>query len=288
MEPQMPENLPGDDHSQAIEMLTQGRGLAFQLRDLFLNDPTPISEDRLVLAEDLLVRIHGSFTDSISALVQASESDEMKSEEFGESSKKSNTFAKSRKPAASNRSCTRKMSEGETWTEVASSLIDDGHAWRKYGQKPILNAKHSRNYYKCTHKDQFGCPAKKHVQQIGDDPLSYRTVYTFRHTCTTTTNITLNPPAQLILESSAAQPDTNPSSSFMINFQSNQQDHLDCNWDQLTLSDNLGRSLSAVGSDQVPQLASTSGMDHGFMTSDIDYSPAYMSYSHDSQDPWFS
>ncbi|KAL9675633.1 hypothetical protein QQ045_003835 [Rhodiola kirilowii] len=284
MEPHKQENLPGDDHSQAIEMLTQGRGLAFQLRDLFLNDPTPISEDRLVLAEDLLERIHGSFTDSISALDHASESDEMKSEESGES----NTFAKSRKPAASNRS-KRKMSEGETWIEVASSLVDDGHAWRKYGQKPILNATHSRNYYKCTHKDQFGCPAKKHVQQIGDDPLSYRTVYTFRHTCTTTTNITLNPPAQLILESAAALPDTNPtSSSFMINFQSNQQD-LDRNREQLTLThDNLGRSLSAVGSDQVPQLASTSGMDHGFMTSDIEYSPAYMSYSHDSQDPWFS
>ncbi|KAL9676806.1 hypothetical protein QQ045_005026 [Rhodiola kirilowii] len=284
MEQHKQENLPGDDHSQAIEMLTQGQGLAFQLRDLFLNDPTPISEDRLVLAEDLLERIHGSFTDSISALDHASESDEMKSEESGES----NTFAKSRKPAASNRS-TRKMSEGETWTEVASSLIDDGHAWRKYGQKPILNAKHSRNYYKCTHKDHFGCPAKKHVQQIGDDPLSYRTVYTFRHTCTTTTNITLNPPAQLILESAAALPDTNPSSSsFMINFQSNQQD-LDRNREQLTLThENLGRSLSAVGSDQVPQLASTSGMDHGFMTSDIEYSPAYMSYSHDSQDPWFS
>ena len=39
------------------------------------------------------------------------------------------------------RFCCRKNSE--TWTAV-SSTIEDGHAWRKYGQKEILNAKFPR------------------------------------------------------------------------------------------------------------------------------------------------
>ncbi|KAF8397048.1 hypothetical protein HHK36_018686 [Tetracentron sinense] len=32
----------------------------------------------------------------------------------------------------------------ETWTKVSPTPIDDGRAWRKYGQKEILNAKYPR------------------------------------------------------------------------------------------------------------------------------------------------
>lgn len=54
---------------EAVEMLTHGQGLAFQLRDLLLaDDQIPVSGERLMLAEDLLDKIHGSFTNTISAL----------------------------------------------------------------------------------------------------------------------------------------------------------------------------------------------------------------------------
>jgi hypothetical protein len=58
----------------------------------------------------------------------------------------------------------------EVWTPITSNLIDDGHAWRKYGQKDILNAKYPRNYYRCTHRQDQGCWATKQVQKTDEDP----------------------------------------------------------------------------------------------------------------------
>ncbi|KZV30060.1 WRKY transcription factor [Dorcoceras hygrometricum] len=50
--------------------------------------------------------------------------------------------------------------------EETTSLVEDGHAWRKYGQKMVLNAKHPRNYYRCTHKFDQGCQATKQVERM--------------------------------------------------------------------------------------------------------------------------
>ncbi|CAD6255103.1 unnamed protein product [Miscanthus lutarioriparius] len=41
----------------------------------------------------------------------------------------------------------------------------DGYQWRKYGQKWISKAKHSRSYYRCAYSKEQGCPATKTVQQ---------------------------------------------------------------------------------------------------------------------------
>ncbi|CAN6575970.1 unnamed protein product [Malus baccata var. baccata] len=68
-------------------------------------------------------------------------------------------------------------------TRDTPALIDDGHAWRKYGQKNIHNAKHPRNYFRCTHKHDQSCKATKHVQQVQDHPPVVRTTYYGTHTC---------------------------------------------------------------------------------------------------------
>ncbi|KAM1549072.1 hypothetical protein ACFX1Z_010177 [Malus domestica] len=68
-------------------------------------------------------------------------------------------------------------------TRDTPALIDDGHAWRKYGQKNIHNAKHPRNYFRCTHKHDQTCKATKHVQQVQDHPPVVRTTYYGTHTC---------------------------------------------------------------------------------------------------------
>lgn len=34
-----------------------------------------------------------------------------------------------------------------SWTKDTTDFVDDGHAWRKYGQKEILNASHPRYIY---------------------------------------------------------------------------------------------------------------------------------------------
>ncbi|KAL6846405.1 hypothetical protein ACP4OV_023853 [Aristida adscensionis] len=60
---------------------------------------------------------------------------------------------------------------------------DDGHSWRKYGQKEILGAKHPRGYYRCTHRRTQGCQATKQVQRADDDPTLFDVIYHGEHTC---------------------------------------------------------------------------------------------------------
>ncbi|KAL6655837.1 hypothetical protein ACP70R_006663 [Stipagrostis hirtigluma subsp. patula] len=63
------------------------------------------------------------------------------------------------------------------------SPTDDGHSWRKYGQKGILGAKHPRSYYRCKHRHSQGCVATKQVQRTDDDPTLFDVTYHGRHTC---------------------------------------------------------------------------------------------------------
>lgn len=71
----------------------------------------------------------------------------------------------------------------ETNTKESSDLVDDGHAWRKYGQKQILHSTYPRHYFRCTHKYDKKCQATKQVQKIQDNPPLFRTTYYGNHTC---------------------------------------------------------------------------------------------------------
>ncbi|XP_066368795.1 probable WRKY transcription factor 17 [Miscanthus floridulus] len=72
---------------------------------------------------------------------------------------------------------------------------DDGYTWRKYGQKDILGSRFPRSYYRCTHKNYYGCEAKKKVQRLDDDPFTYEVTYCGNHTCLTSTTPLLTLPA---------------------------------------------------------------------------------------------
>ncbi|TVU09203.1 EcWRKY-14 [Eragrostis curvula] len=61
--------------------------------------------------------------------------------------------------------------------------VDDGHSWRKYGQKEILGAKYPRGYYRCTHKHSQGCNATKQLQRTDEDPTLFDVFYVGTHTC---------------------------------------------------------------------------------------------------------
>ncbi|CAO2168927.1 unnamed protein product [Urochloa humidicola] len=65
----------------------------------------------------------------------------------------------------------------------AEGPADDGHSWRKYGQKDILGAKHPRAYYRCTHRNSQNCPATKQVQRTDHDANLFDVVYHGDHTC---------------------------------------------------------------------------------------------------------
>ncbi|CAH9097223.1 unnamed protein product [Cuscuta europaea] len=61
--------------------------------------------------------------------------------------------------------------------------LDDGHRWRKSGQKDILGATHPRAYYRCTHRFTKGCFATKKVQRSDEDPSLFEVTYKGMHTC---------------------------------------------------------------------------------------------------------
>lgn len=88
---------------------------------------------------------------------------------------------------SSSRNITRKRSFSRR-SQLSSSkrvtaTLDDGHIWRKYGQKVIQNLPHPRSYYRCTHKSFQGCNAKRHVQVCDTDPSKYVVTYYGKHTC---------------------------------------------------------------------------------------------------------
>uniref|UniRef100_A0A0D9X7G8 WRKY domain-containing protein n=1 Tax=Leersia perrieri TaxID=77586 RepID=A0A0D9X7G8_9ORYZ len=66
---------------------------------------------------------------------------------------------------------------------VSAAAEEDGHSWRKYGQKDILGAKHPRGYYRCTHRNTQGCAATKQVQRTDHDSSLFDVVYHGHHTC---------------------------------------------------------------------------------------------------------
>ncbi|KAI3950390.1 hypothetical protein MKW92_038883 [Papaver armeniacum] len=64
--------------------------------------------------------------------------------------------------------------------------IDDGYAWRKYGQKNILESKHHRSYYKCSYGKTQGCLARKQVQRSELDWSIFDVTYIGKHSCVET------------------------------------------------------------------------------------------------------
>ncbi|CAH1446067.1 unnamed protein product [Lactuca virosa] len=86
-------------------------------------------------------------------------------------------------PAKRKKGCHKRRKNSWTSSQVTSALVDDGHAWRKYGQKHINNTNHQRSYYRCTYKFDQGCLAAKQVQKIQDKPPKYKTTYMRNHTC---------------------------------------------------------------------------------------------------------
>ncbi|XLR39309.1 hypothetical protein HN51_026461 [Arachis hypogaea] len=106
-----------------------------------------------------------------------------------------------------------------TWEKDSPILIEDGHEWRKYGQKMTMNSKYLRNYYRCSHKNDQGCPATKKVQQIQDNPPLFRTSYYGHHICK---SITYN--EETILESESFS-----ESSMFLSFNNNNNNNNNSN-----------------------------------------------------------
>ncbi|KAK1570634.1 hypothetical protein Q3G72_004844 [Acer saccharum] len=192
--------------NKAIEELVQGKEFAGRLQVLLLQKPFggdgSSSSSSAAAAEELAGKILRSFTDTLSVLggggettssageVVEEEGDSLvsggrRSEESGESKKRS-MGPKGR------RGCYKRKKSSETW-RMMTPTIEDGHAWRKYGQKDILNTKYPRSYFRCTHKYEQGCKATKQVQKMEENPQMYETIYIGKHTCRSHMSLTSTP-----------------------------------------------------------------------------------------------
>ncbi|KAF8085687.1 hypothetical protein N665_0650s0001 [Sinapis alba] len=81
------------------------------------------------------------------------------------------------------RGCYIRKKRSHTWTVQAKRIDEDIYAWRKYGQKEILNTKFPRSYFRCTHKPTQGCKATKQVQKLEQNPEMFQITYIGQHTC---------------------------------------------------------------------------------------------------------
>ncbi|KAF3447904.1 hypothetical protein FNV43_RR08611 [Rhamnella rubrinervis] len=188
-----PENLATSRKRVVVELM-EGRELANQLQSVIAKSEATGGGSSSLSAEDLVTKIMKSFSNSLSIL-NVNEDDEVsvsqipvgsrvdsacldarKSEDSGESCRSTSTVK-------DRRGCYKRRRTSETWKIDSPTQIDDGHAWRKYGQKAILNASYPRNYFRCTHKYDQGCQATKQVQRIQEDPPLFRATYFGNHTC---------------------------------------------------------------------------------------------------------
>uniref|UniRef100_A0A0E0GM12 WRKY domain-containing protein n=1 Tax=Oryza nivara TaxID=4536 RepID=A0A0E0GM12_ORYNI len=72
---------------------------------------------------------------------------------------------------------------GRSSNKRVAATLEDGHVWRKYGQKDIQNSPYPRSYYRCTHKLDQGCGARRQTQRCEADPSNYDITYYGEHTC---------------------------------------------------------------------------------------------------------
>ncbi|XP_066334731.1 transcription factor WRKY45-2-like [Miscanthus floridulus] len=91
--------------------------------------------------------------------------------------------------AAAARTQQRIRKDERTWTSDTYAPYDDGHQWRKYGEKKLSISNFPRFYYRCTYKNDMKCPATKQVQQKDtSDPPLFSATYFNHHTCSTSSS----------------------------------------------------------------------------------------------------
>ncbi|KAF8102297.1 hypothetical protein N665_0198s0011 [Sinapis alba] len=161
-------------HEKAMQAILYGHNCAKRLK-LRLDDP--MADDmRSVSDYDLATSIVHCFSNAISIL-----SDNPKYEDDQVSD-----LSSMGSPPPLRSSKRRKINSANStknWRDDSPDPYYDGFLWRKYGQKFIKNAKYERSYYRCSYNIDHACGARKHEQQIKDNPPVYRTTYFSHHTC---------------------------------------------------------------------------------------------------------
>ncbi|KAL1061424.1 hypothetical protein V6Z11_D13G009800 [Gossypium hirsutum] len=185
------ENLSTKKKKKVIKQLVEGQDYANQLQILLNNNNYNPSqqqqtEHHLSSTKDQLVdKILSSFNQTLAELTSVNvSSSHNQTGSNDDQLVKSEDCSESRRPRPKGKRGCYKRKRAEQARTVVSDTTQDGHGWRKYGQKDILNSKHPRSYFRCTHKYDQGCRAIKQVQRLEEDGSQmYRTTYIGAHTC---------------------------------------------------------------------------------------------------------
>nr|KYP72675.1 putative WRKY transcription factor 70 [Cajanus cajan] len=178
-----------------MEELVKGQEAATQLKGLLEN---PIGSEDFLSPEQLLENVLSSFSQTISIIKASSFQPPppvpapapapaphvLGSASYSTSGDDSVNWNRSQQGQSDERDShsIRKGKGAQTWTAVLKTT-DDGHVWRKYGEKQILNSKFLRSYFRCTYKFDQGCKATKQVQRCEENPDMYQITYIGLHTC---------------------------------------------------------------------------------------------------------
>ncbi|CAL9117266.1 unnamed protein product [Musa textilis] len=156
----------------AMEELTRGQEQATRLQSM-LKDMLP-AENPSGPAADLLIEVLSSFSKALSLLDLG---------RSAEANSPSSNGGVRRKMQSPRRVSCRRRQHPYTCRTTFLKTIEDGFTWRKYGQKNIYGAKHSRSYYRCIHKHGQGCQATRQVQRTEQDDSTFAITYMGEHTC---------------------------------------------------------------------------------------------------------
>ncbi|XP_058075372.1 probable WRKY transcription factor 70 isoform X2 [Magnolia sinica] len=199
-----------------IQELIHGCDLATELQILLRE---PVGDHRLNSGEILVEKIMQSFVDALSIL-NSGGTDEghqnpaathlcslRSNDSIIKDSGKSVKFLAAKVGRVGRGGYKRRSSE-TIRRFLATQMDEDGHVWRKYGQKDIMGAKFPRSYFRCTHRYDQGCRATKQVQRSEDDSSLFVITYVGHHTC------------KDVLMSSQFILDYSPREPHMLNFES--------------------------------------------------------------------
>ncbi|WOK95490.1 putative WRKY transcription factor 14 isoform X2 [Canna indica] len=94
-----------------------------------------------------------------------------------------NIIPKQKRKRGGDHQARRDLRQSFSRKQVTAAPYDDGHRWRKYGEKKINGCFFKRSYYRCTYHDEQRCAARKQVQQDDKDPTLFLVIYKGEHTC---------------------------------------------------------------------------------------------------------
>ncbi|CAN6338016.1 unnamed protein product [Urochloa humidicola] len=162
-------------YAQVMEDMRKGQELAARLQGLLADSP---DAGRLV---DQILHAMSRTIETARAAAVAEESSEVQSDVTCAGT----GGGRKRKAAGGGdkRTACRRRAHNSSTVTVTIKDIEDGHAWRKYGQKEIQNSKHPKAYFRCTHKYDQQCAAQRQVQRCDEDPDAFRVTYIGVHTC---------------------------------------------------------------------------------------------------------